>query len=238
MITTKKLRISFGENHVLKGIDFELKKGECVAILGPSGSGKSTFLRCLNRLEVPTYGEVYFKDELITARNIESVRRQVGMVFQHFNLIKNLTILENLTLAPVELGIMDKKSAEKKAKRLLAHVGLSEKLHSYPASLSGGQMQRAAIVRAMMLDPEVMLFDEPTSALDPEMIKDVLGLIRELISSGMTAIIVTHEIGFAREVASRIVFIDDGRIIEEGTPSAFFHHPKTERARLFLEKVL
>ena len=237
-IVIKDLRKNYGTNKVLKGIDFELKDGERVVVLGPSGSGKSTFLRCINRIEEPTAGEIYYNGELVTDKNIRKVRRNVGMVFQHFNLINNLTIMENLTLAPVKLKVMTRERAEKRARELLRHIGLSDKADVYPASLSGGQKQRVAIIRAMMLSPEVLLFDEPTSALDPEAIGEVLALIRELADRGMTIMIVTHEMGFAREIATRVVFIDKGRIIEEGTPKEFFDHPKTPRVAEFLENVL
>jgi len=223
---------------VLNGIDFELKEGERVVILGPSGSGKSTFLRCINWMEEPTSGEIYFDGTLVTEKNIRKMRRNMGMVFQHFNLINNLTVMDNLILAPVKLKIMAREAAEKRAKELLRHIGLLNKAEAYPASLSGGQKQRIAIIRAMMLNPEVLLFDEPTSALDPEAIGDVLDLIRELADRGMTIMIVTHEMGFAREIATRIVFIDKGRIIEEGEPNTFFSHPKTDRVKEFLQKVL
>ncbi|MDO4508240.1 MAG: amino acid ABC transporter ATP-binding protein [Candidatus Saccharibacteria bacterium] len=238
LLKTKGLKKAFGSNKVLRGIDFELKAGEKVVILGPSGSGKSTFLRCLNRLEEPTGGEIYFKDILVTDHNIRKVRAHVGMVFQHFNLINNLTVMDNLILAPLKLRLMHKKEARKRAMGLLKEIGLEDKADAYPASLSGGQKQRVAIVRAMMLEPEVLLFDEPTSALDPEAIEDVLGLIRELADRGMTIIIVSHEMGFAKEVASRIVFIDEGKVVEEGTPEEFFERPKTERVKEFLEKIL
>ena len=234
----KNLHKSFGENKILKGIDFELKEGERVVVLGPSGSGKSTFLRCINWMEEPTSGEIYFNGTLVTEKNIRKIRRNIGMVFQHFNLISNLTVMENLILAPVKLKIMKREAAEKRAKELLRHIGLPNKAEVYPASLSGGQKQRIAIIRAMMLSPEVLLFDEPTSALDPESIGDVLSLIRELADRGMTIMIVTHEMGFAREIATRIVFLDKGKIIEEGTPEEFFRRPKTERVREFLKKVL
>ena len=238
MISVRNLYKTFGDNHVLNGIDFELEKGEVVVVLGPSGSGKSTFLRSINRLETPTSGEIYFKKQLITNQNIEKIRAKVGMVFQHFNLINNLTVMENLTLAPIELGLMKPRTAERKAHELLQHIDLLDKRHAYPASLSGGQKQRIAIIRAMMLDPDVLLFDEPTSALDPESIGDVLALMRELLNDGMTAIIVTHEISFAKEIASRIIFIDEGKIIEEGSPKTFFSAPKTPRVKEFLSKVL
>ena len=237
-LVIKNLKKSFGKNKVLKGIDFELKEGERVVVLGPSGSGKSTFLRCINWMEEPTAGEIIFDGELVTAKNIRKVRQNVGMVFQHFNLISNMTVMENLTLAPVKLKLMKKADAEKRAMELLKHIGLPNKAQAYPASLSGGQKQRVAIIRAMMLNPEVLLFDEPTSALDPESIGDVLSLIRELAERGMTIVIVTHEMSFAKEIASRIVFLDKGKIIEEGTPTEFFEHPKTPRVQEFLKKVL
>ena len=233
-----KLHKTFGKNKVLNGIDFELTEGERVVILGPSGSGKSTFLRCINWMEEPTSGGIYFNGTLLTEKNIRKMRRNIGMVFQHFNLINNLTVMENLLLAPVKLKVMTKEAAEKRAKELLKHIGLPNKADAYPASLSGGQKQRIAIIRAMMLSPEVLLFDEPTSALDPEAIGDVLELIRELADRGMTIMIVTHEMSFAKEIATRIVFIDKGKIIEEGTPDAFFSHPKTPRVKEFLDKVL
>ena len=238
VLVIKGLRKSFGKNKVLNGINFELTEGERVVILGPSGSGKSTFLRCINWMEEPTSGEMYLDGELVTEKNIRRIRRNIGMVFQHFNLISNMTVMENLTLAPVKLRLMKQDAAEKRAMELLRHIGLPGKANSYPASLSGGQKQRVAIIRAMMLSPEVLLFDEPTSALDPESIGDVLSLIRELADKGMTIIIVTHEMSFAKEIATRIVFIDKGRIIEEGAPKEFFEHPKTERVREFLKKVL
>jgi polar amino acid transport system ATP-binding protein len=237
-LVIKDLRKTFGKNKVLNGIDFKLTEGERVVILGPSGSGKSTFLRCINWMEEPTSGEMRFDSELVTAKNIRKMRRDIGMVFQHFNLISNMTVMENLTLAPLKLKVMKKDEAEKRARELLKHIGLSEKENAYPASLSGGQKQRIAIIRAMMMSPEVLLFDEPTSALDPESIGDVLSLIRELADRGMTIMIVTHEMSFAKEIATRIVFIDKGKIIEEGKPNEFFAHPKTPRVREFLEKVL
>lgn len=237
-LVIKDLRKSFGKNKVLNGINFKLTEGERVVILGPSGSGKSTFLRCINWMEEPTSGEMRFDGELVTAKNIRKMRRDIGMVFQHFNLISNMTVMENLTLAPLKLKVMKKDEAEKRARELLKHIGLSEKENAYPASLSGGQKQRIAIIRAMMMSPEVLLFDEPTSALDPESIGDVLSLIRELADRGMTIMIVTHEMSFAKEIATRIVFIDKGKIIEEGGPNEFFAHPKTPRVREFLKKVL
>ena len=237
-LVIKGLRKTFGKNKVLNGINFELTEGERVVILGPSGSGKSTFLRCINWMEEPTSGEMYFDGELVTEKNIRRMRRNIGMVFQHFNLISNMTVMENLTLAPVKLRLMKRDAAEKRAMELLRHIGLPGKANAYPASLSGGQKQRVAIIRAMMLSPEVLLFDEPTSALDPESIGDVLSLIRELADKGMTIMIVTHEMSFAKEIATRIVFIDKGRIIEEGAPKEFFERPKTERVKDFLKKVL
>ena len=237
-LVVRNLKKAFGKNKVLNGINFELKEGERVVVLGPSGSGKSTFLRCINWMEEPTSGEIIFDGEVVTERNIRRMRRNIGMVFQHFNLINNMTVMENLTLAPVKLRLMKRDAAEKRAMELLRHIGLPGKAAAYPASLSGGQKQRVAIIRAMMLNPEVLLFDEPTSALDPESIEDVLSLIRELANRGMTIMIVTHEMSFAKEIATRIVFLDKGKIIEEGTPSEFFTHPKTERVRDFLEKIL
>ena len=237
-LVVRDLKKSFGKNKVLKGINFELKEGERVVILGPSGSGKSTFLRCINWMEEPTSGEIVFDGEVVTEKNIRRIRRNLGMVFQHFNLISNMTVMENLTLAPVKLKLMKRDAAEKRAMELLRHIGLPGKAAAYPASLSGGQKQRVAIIRAMMLSPEVLLFDEPTSALDPESIGDVLSLIRELADRGMTIMIVTHEMSFAKEIATRVVFIDKGQIIEEGTPKEFFEHPKTERVKEFLKKVL
>lgn len=234
----KDLRKTFGKNKVLNGINFHLSEGERVVVLGPSGSGKSTFLRCINWMEEPTSGEIIFDGEVVTEKNIRRIRRDIGMVFQHFNLIANLTVMENLTLAPVKLKIMKRDAAEKRAREMLRHIGLLAKMDAYPAALSGGQKQRVAIVRAMMMNPEVLLFDEPTSALDPEAIGDVLALIREVADAGMTTIIVTHEIGFAKEIATRVVFIDKGKIIEEGTPEDFFAHPKTPRVAEFLKKVL
>ena len=238
IIRIKDLKKQFGKNKVLKGIDFDLKASERVVVLGPSGSGKSTFLRCINRMEEPTSGEIYFENTLITDKNIQKMRQAIGMVFQHFNLINNLTVMENLTLAPVKLKLMNRETAEKKARGLLQHIDLLDKAESFPASLSGGQKQRIAIIRAMMMEPKVLLFDEPTSALDPESIGDVLDLIREVADGGMTIMIVTHEMSFAKEIATRVVFIDEGKIIEEGTPEEFFAHPKTPRVKEFLEKVL
>lgn len=238
IIKIKELKKEFGKNKVLNGIDFSVKKGEKVVVLGPSGSGKSTFLRCINRMETPSSGEIYFNNTLVTEKNIQKVRQDIGMVFQHFNLINNLAVMKNLTLAPVILKVMSEEAAEKKARGLLRHIGLLNKVDAFPASLSGGQKQRIAIIRAMMMNPKVLLFDEPTSALDPESIGDVLDLIREIVEAGVTVIIVTHEMSFAREIANRIVFIDKGKIIEEGAPKEFFEHPKTPRVKEFLKKVL
>lgn len=238
LISVRGLKKAFGSNKVLTGIDFDLFEGEKVVVLGPSGSGKSTFLRCINRLEEPTAGEISFENIVISDKNIQEMRQKIGMVFQHFNLINNLTVMENLTLAPVKLKKMSSDAAEKKARELLRHIGLTSKADAYPASLSGGQKQRVAIVRALMMEPSVLLFDEPTSALDPESIGDVLDLIHEVVDEGMTTIIVTHEMNFAREIASRVVFIDGGKIIEEGEPNKFFTHPKTPRVKEFLDKVL
>ena len=237
-LVVKNLRKAFGDNKVLNGINFELKEGERVVVLGPSGSGKSTFLRCINWMEEPTSGEIILDGVEINAKNVRKMRRNIGMVFQHFNLISNMTVMDNLILAPVKLRMMKKDAAIKRARELLQHIGLSEKENAFPASLSGGQKQRIAIIRAMMLSPEVLLFDEPTSALDPESIGDVLSLIRELAERGMTIMIVTHEMSFAKEIATRIVFLDRGKIIEEGSPNEFFSRPKTPRVREFLEKVL
>ena len=238
VLSIKNLKKEFGQNKVLKGIDFALQDKERVVVLGPSGSGKSTFLRCINHMEEPTSGEISFEGTLVTDKNIQQMRQKIGMVFQHFNLINNLTVMQNLTLAPVKLKLMNLETAEKKARDLLRHINLLNKANAYPASLSGGQQQRIAIIRAMMMDPEILLFDEPTSALDPESIGDVLDLIREVVDAGMTVMIVTHEMGFAREIASRVIFIDQGHIIEEGTPTEFFDHPKTPRVQEFLKKVL
>lgn len=232
------LKKEYGRNKVLKGIDFGLREGERVVVLGPSGSGKSTFLRCINRMEEPTAGEIWFENTLVTDKNIQKMRQDIGMVFQHFNLINNMTVMENLIFAPVTLKLMKAEEAKKRARQLLRHIDLPDKAEAYPASLSGGQKQRIAIVRAMMMNPEILLFDEPTSALDPESIGDVLDLIRELADGGMTIMIVTHEMGFAKEIATRVVFIDKGRIIEEGAPEEFFAHPKTPRVQEFLKKVL
>lgn len=240
MIETKNLVKSFHSIEVLKGISETIQRGEKVAIIGPSGSGKSTFLRCLNLLERPTSGEIWFEGDCISDKgaDINAVRQRMGMVFQHFNLFPHLTILDNIMLAPVQLKRMDKPAAEVKAMELLERIGLADKAKAYPATLSGGQKQRIAIVRALAMNPEVMLFDEPTSALDPEMVGEVLDLIRELAEAGMTMVIVTHEMGFAREVASRVLFMDEGEIKERNTPKELFDHPRNERLKTFLSKVL
>ena len=240
MIDVKNLRKSFGELEVLKGVSQHISKGERVVLIGPSGSGKSTFLRCLNLLETPTAGEIIFEGQSITDEkcDINKIRQKMGMVFQHFNLFPNMTILRNITLAPVRTGLMNKEEAEKRARELLKRVGLEDKADSYPAQLSGGQKQRIAIVRALCMQPEVMLFDEPTSALDPEMVGEVLDVMKELAKSGMTMVCVTHEMGFAREVADRVLFMDEGIIVEEGTPAEIFGSPKEKRTQDFLNKVL
>lgn len=240
MIETKNLVKSFHSIEVLKGVSETIQRGEKVAIIGPSGSGKSTFLRCLNLLERPTSGEIWFEGDCISDKgaDINAVRQRMGMVFQHFNLFPHLTILDNIMLAPVQLKRMDKPAAEVKAMELLERIGLADKAKAYPATLSGGQKQRIAIVRALAMNPEVMLFDEPTSALDPEMVGEVLDLIRELAEAGMTMVIVTHEMGFAREVASRVLFMDEGEIKERNTPKELFDHPQNERLKTFLSKVL
>ncbi len=240
MIDVKNLTKSFGDLEVLKGVSQHINRGERVVLIGPSGSGKSTFLRCLNLLETPTSGEIIFEGQSITDDkcDINKIRQKMGMVFQHFNLFPNMTILKNITLAPVRTGIMNKEEAEKAAMELLKRVGLEDKANSYPAQLSGGQKQRIAIVRALCMRPEVMLFDEPTSALDPEMVGEVLDVMKELAKSGMTMVCVTHEMGFAREVADRVLFMDEGRILEEGTPQQIFTNQQEQRTRDFLNKVL
>ena len=240
VISVKNLTKKFGDNVVLKDISVDIKKGEQIAIIGSSGSGKSTFLRCLNLLEVPTSGEIYFGNDCITDPkcNVNLIRRKMGMVFQHFNLFPHLSVLDNITLAPVHHKLMTKEEAEAKARELLELVGLPDKANAYPVQLSGGQKQRIAIVRSLAMNPEVMLFDEPTSALDPEMVGEVLQVIKDLAKTGMTILIVTHEMNFAREVASRIMFVDSGIILEDDTPENFFSCPKTERAKAFLDKLL
>ncbi|AIS59272.1 amino acid ABC transporter ATP-binding protein [Listeria ivanovii] len=234
------LKKSFGANEVLKGIDIEVKEGEVVCVIGPSGSGKSTFLRCMNNLEEITAGEIIVDDFNITDKKVDinKVRENIGMVFQHFNLFPHLSVLENITLAPVELKKMDKEAAKSNALRLLEQVGLKEKADEYPSQLSGGQKQRVAIARALAMDPDIMLFDEPTSALDPEMVGEVLAVMKELAKRGMTMMIVTHEMGFAREVGDRVIFMDGGYIVEEGKPADIFDHPTNQRTISFLDKVL
>lgn len=243
VIEVKNLVKNFGKNDeikVLRGIDIKIEKGEKVVVIGPSGGGKSTFLRCLNMLEIPSDGEIYFEGTRVNpkSREINKIRQKMGMVFQHFNLFPHKTILENITLAPIKLGLMNRTDAEKKAYELLERIGLADKASAYPSQLSGGQKQRIAIVRALAMSPSVLLFDEPTSALDPEMVGEVLELMKELADEGMTMVVVTHEMGFAKEVASRVLFIDGGLITEEGTPEEFFTSPKNPRLRDFLSKVL
>ncbi len=240
LIKTIGLQKSFGELGVLTGIDIEIKNGEVVVVIGPSGSGKSTFLRCLNRLEEPTGGDIIFDGVNITDPkcNINRHRQRMGMVFQQFNLFPHMTVLKNLTIAPIKLRGISKAEAEKTAKELLDRVGLADKAYAYPNQLSGGQKQRVAIVRALAMNPDVMLFDEPTSALDPEMVGEVLEVMKELAREGMTMVVVTHEMGFAREVADRVVFMADGVIAEEGTPEEIFANPKHPRTQQFLQKVL
>ena len=240
MIDVKDLRKNFNQNEILKGISYHIDKGEKIAIIGPSGSGKSTFLRCINLLERPTSGQIFVDDEEITSpdANVNRIRQKMGMVFQHFNLFNNLNIMNNITLAPVRLRLQTPEEAKENALRLLKRVNLSDKADAFPSQLSGGQKQRIAIVRSLAMNPEIMLFDEPTSALDPEMVGEVLDVIKELAESGMTMMIVTHEMGFAREVASKVLFVDDGIIKEENTPDEFFGNPKDPRLQEFLSKVL
>lgn len=240
ILETKNLRKSFDGQEVLKGITTTIKKGDVLALIGPSGCGKSTFLRSLNLLEIPTDGHVLFEGTDLTDRSVDinQVRQKIGMVFQQFNLFPNMTIRENIMLAPVKLGRMTREDAEKKAVELLARIGLSDKADAYPAQLSGGQKQRIAIVRSLAMNPDIILFDEPTSALDPEMVGEVLAVMKELAQDGMTMVVVTHEMGFAREVANRVMFINDGVIQEEGTPEEVFGSPKSPRLREFLSKVL
>ncbi len=240
LIITRDLQKSFGDHKVLKGISTEIRKGEKVVVLGPSGSGKSTFLRCLNLLEAPTGGEVIFEGETITdpRADVDRIRQKMGMVFQQFNLFPLKTVRQNITLAPVKLKKMSQEEADQKAAELLLRIGLPEKADSYPSQLSGGQQQRVAIARALAMNPDVMLFDEPTSALDPEMVGEVLAIMKELAHIGMTMVVVTHEMGFAREVGSRVLFIDEGIVAEENSPEEFFEHPKNPRLQDFLSKVL
>lgn len=240
LIETKDLRKSFGDLEVLKGINEVIRKGEVVAVIGASGGGKSTFLRCLNMLEEPTSGQVIFEGNILDAKstNLNLHRQKIGMVFQQFNVFPHLTVLDNITITPILEKKVKKEDAEKEAYELLRRIGMEDKANEYPRKLSGGQKQRLAIVRAMAMHPDIMLFDEPTSALDPEMVKEVLEVIRELTRSGMTCVIVTHEMGFAKEIADRVLFIDGGIIVEEGTPEEVFEHPKNERTKEFLSKVL
>ena len=240
LIKVEGLKKSFGDHEVLKGIDYNIQKGDKIVVIGPSGSGKSTFLRCLNLLETPTDGKIWFDGQCITDKktDINEIRKHMGMVFQHFNLFNNLTIMKNITLAPTKLKIMSKEEANENALRLLSMVGLSDKADAYPSQLSGGQKQRVAIVRSLAMNPKVMLFDEPTSALDPEMVGEVLQVMKDLADEGMTMVVVTHEMGFAREVASKVLFIDDGIIQEENTPVEFFQNPQNARLKDFLSKVL
>ncbi len=240
MITVKNLHKHFGKLEVLRGINEHIEQGEVVVVIGPSGSGKSTFLRCLNLLEVPTEGEIYIDDELINAPkvNVNRIRQKMGMVFQQFNLFPHLTIMNNITLAPMQIKKMSKKDAVALGAKLLDRVGLLEKADAYPAQLSGGQKQRVAIARALAMEPEIMLFDEPTSALDPEMVGEVLDVMKDLARDGMTMVVVTHEMGFAREVGSRVLFMDEGVILEQNVPKELFGNPQHERTKSFLSKVL
>ena len=238
MIEIKGLCKSFGDHEVLKGIDQNVEEGEVLCIVGPSGSGKSTMLRCINRLEEPTGGEIFIDGELVTDKNVDAMRTKMGMVFQSFNLFPHKSVLENLTIGPVNVKKADKKQSEEKGLALLERVGLAEKANEYPRNLSGGQQQRVAIARALAMDPEVMLFDEPTSALDPEMVGEVLDVMKSLAKDGMTMIVVTHEMGFAKEVADKVIFMDGGYIVEQGTPDAVLNHPQMDRTKDFLSKVL
>ena len=240
MIKVSDLHKSFGKLEVLKGIDENIEKGEKIVVIGPSGSGKSTFLRCLNLLETPTSGQIWFDGQCITDKktDINRVRRSMGMVFQHFNLFNNKTVLGNITLAPIQLKLMNKEEANENALRLLDRIGLRDKADAYPSMLSGGQKQRIAIVRSLAMNPKVMLFDEPTSALDPEMVGEVLELMKELAHTGITMLVVTHEMGFAREVSNRVIFIDEGRIQEDEPPQELFSNPKHPRLKAFLSKML
>lgn len=240
MIEVRNLKKSFGDNQVLKGIDIDIHKGEVVVVIGPSGSGKSTFLRCLNLLELPNEGSIVVEGETITDKNadVNKIRQKMGMVFQQFNLFSNMNIMRNMCVAPITVKRAEKSKAQERALELLRRVGLEEKADSYPQQLSGGQKQRVAIARALAMDPDIMLFDEPTSALDPEMVGEVLAVMKELAASGMTMVVVTHEMGFAREVGDRVLFIDEGRIIEENEPRLLFENPQNQRTKDFLAKVL
>lgn len=239
LLEVKNLHKKFGELEVIKGVDIEIDKGDILVIIGPSGSGKSTVLRCMNLLEEPTGGDIIFEGKsILNSKTIDQTREKIGMVFQNFNLFPNKTIMENITLAPIKVKKKTKEEAEKKATELLNRVGLLDKKDAYPAQLSGGQQQRIAIARALAMEPDMMLFDEPTSALDPEMVKEVLDVIKELAEDGMTMAIVTHEMGFAKEVADKVIFIDGGYIVEEGTPEEVFNNPKSERAKDFFAKIL
>ena len=238
MIDVKGLKKNYGGLQVLKGVDLTIDKGDCVVLVGPSGCGKSTFLRCLNRLEIPTSGSIKFEGVEVDEAHIDSVRQKMGMVFQHFNLFPHLTVKQNLCLAPELLKLKNKQEASARADELLARVGLSDKAHVFPKSLSGGQQQRIAIARALAMDPDVILFDEPTSALDPEMVGEVLELMKELAHTGITMLVVTHEMGFAREVSNRVIFIDNGRIQEDEPPQELFSNPKHPRLKAFLSKML
>lgn len=238
MIEIKKLYKSYGDNEVLKGIDQTVSEAEVLCIVGPSGSGKSTMLRCINLLEIPTSGEVYIDGELVTSQNINEIRTKMGMVFQNFNLFPHMTVLENVTCAPINVKGVSNADAEAKAMELLTRVGLDNKANAYPRSLSGGQQQRVAIARALAMDPEIMLFDEPTSALDPEMVGEVLDAMKDLAKEGLAMIVVTHEMGFAKEVADKVIFMDEGVIVEQGTPEEVLVNPSEERTKNFLSKVL
>ncbi|WP_330148117.1 amino acid ABC transporter ATP-binding protein [Shewanella oncorhynchi] len=240
MIKITNLHKNFGDNQVLKGISEHISQGEVVSVIGPSGSGKSTFLRCINLLEQPSQGDIEIEGQLITAPNacVDKLRQKVGMVFQNFNLFPHKTVIQNITLAPISLKLMTPAQAETKALDLLAQVGLSDKANAYPASLSGGQKQRVAIARALAMEPDLMLFDEPTSALDPEMVGDVLDVMKDLALKGMTMVIVTHEMGFARDVSDRVIFMDGGYVVESSPPDELFSHPKEARTQAFLSKVL
>lgn len=240
MISVRNLCKDFGDHKVLRGINYEIEQGEKIVIIGPSGSGKSTFLRCLNLLETPTSGQIFFEGTEITGKGVDinQIRQRMGMVFQHFNLFPHLSIMDNLTLAPVELKLMTKEEAKEEALRLLDIVNLREKADAYPGQLSGGQKQRIAIVRSLALKPKMMLFDEPTSALDPEMVGEVLEVMKNLAKEGMTMAVVTHEMGFAKEVGTKVLFMDEGVILEEGTPEEIFGNPKQDRTQEFLSKVL